>query len=268
MCNIGDRDSSGRRGLKKGRGEKIMTRRRRIILGVVFVFFMMVCGFVAGTAIGVRFFVPPGSGLAGPAIAIGYGIMGTGLAGIAGIFLAWLLPPRWFLGAALPVTLAGAVFTVIIINIYIQTEAEQKAHLEEAYASLNKFRVTLVHLNDGDAPFRRMEADWGERRYTATTNDAEPTTCTAELSGPEAVALLEALRGVEGVVLRDEFPCAGTLGEVERELGWFIPEAMPPNSGGKHAITAACAAQYPDLDKPFATAAEIFRRVDHAKECS
>ena len=257
---------SGNRG-KGASGGRIMTRRGRIALGVVFVFFMAVCGFVAGTAIGARFLVPPGSGLAGPAIAIGYGIMGAGLAGVAGIFLAWLLPPRWFLGAALPVTVAGAISTVVIVNIYIQSETEQQAHVEEAYAGLSKFRVTLLYMDTDNAPFARMEADWGERRYTATTSDAEPTTCTAALSGPEAVALLEALRGVEGVALKDEFPCAGSLGAVERELDWFIPEAKPPNSQGKHAITAACAAQYPALDRPFAAAAEIFRNGDHANEC-
>ena len=35
-----------------------MTPRKRIFLGVVFVFFVMVCGFVARTAVGARFFVP------------------------------------------------------------------------------------------------------------------------------------------------------------------------------------------------------------------
>lgn len=249
-------------------GGRVMTRRGRIALGVVFVFFMAVCGFLAGTVIGARFLVPPGSGLAGPVIAISYGIMGAGLTGVAGIFLAWLLPPKWFVGVAVPVTVAGAIIAVILVNIYIQSETEQQAHLEEAYARMNKFRVTLVHLNDAYAPFRRMEADWGERRYTATTNDAEPTICTAELSGPEAVKLLEALRGVEGVVLQDEFPCAGSPGAVERELDWFIPEAKPPNSGGKHAITAACAAQYPALDRLFEAAAGIFRNGEHARECS
>lgn len=245
-----------------------MTRRGRIALGVVFVLGMMVCGLVAGTYVGARFFVAPGSGLAGPAIALGYGILGAGLAGVVGGLLAWVLPPVWFLGAALPVTVAGVIFGIVIVNGYLRSEAEMQAHLDEAYDNLLKFKVTLVYIAAADAPFARLEADWSERRYTATTSDTEPTTCTAELSGEEAVALLEALRGVEGVVMQDEFPCAGSLGAVERELDWFIPEAMPPNSQGKHAVTAACAAEYPALDRPFAVAAEIFRSGDHTRECS
>jgi hypothetical protein len=244
-----------------------MTRRRRIVLGVVFVLCMMICGFVAGVFVGGRFLLPPGSGLAGAAIVLGYGILGAGLAGIIGIALAYVLPPKSFLGAALPVTVAGLVFGIIIVNGYLRSQAEMQAHLEQAYSDLLKFRVTLAYLDAGDAPFGRMEADWGERRYAATAVAGEPTTCTAELSGEEAVALLEALRGVEGVVLQDEFPCAGTLGAVERELDWFIPEALPPNSGGKHAITAACASKYPALNRPFEVAAEIFRNGAHAKEC-
>jgi hypothetical protein len=229
---------------------------------------MMVCGLVAGTFVGGRFFVAPGSGLAGPAIALGYGLLGAGLAGVVGGLLAWLLPPVWFLGAALPVAVAGVIFGIVIVNGYLRSQAEMQAHIEEAYDNLLKFKVTLIHVGADDAPFARMEADWGARRYTAVTSDTEPTTCTAELSGEEAVALLQALRGVEGVVLKDAFPCAGSLGAVERELDWFIPEAMPPNSQGKHAITAACAVEYPALDKPFAVAAEIFRNGDRARECS
>lgn len=244
-----------------------MTRRGRIALGVVFVLGMMVCGLVAGTYVGARFFVAPGSGLAGPAIALGYGVIGAGLAGIVGGLLAWLLPPRWFLGAALPVTVASVIFGIVIVHGYLRSEAEMRAHLEQAYDDLLKFRVTLVHMDADNAPFARMEADWGERRYTATTGDAEPSTCMAELSGAEAVRLLEALRGVESVVLKDQFPCAGSLGAVERELDWFIPGAKPPDSQGKHAITAACAAEHPALDRPFAVAAEILLSGDHAREC-
>jgi hypothetical protein len=245
-----------------------MTRRSRIVLGVVFVFFMMVCGLVAGAFVGGRFFVPPGSGLAGPAIALGYGLIGAGLAAVVGGVLAYVLPPKWFMGAALPVTVAGVILAIVIVNGYLRAEAETQAHLEEAYGKLNKFKVTLVHLNDGTAPFKRMEADWSIRRYTAVSNDAKARTCAAELSGEEAVALLGALRTVEGLVLKDRFPCAGTLGAVERELDWFIPEARPPDSAGRHAITAACAEQHPALREPFEAAAKIFRDGDHTKDCN
>jgi hypothetical protein len=46
-------------------------------------------GLVAGTAVGAAWFVPEGSGLAGPAIALGYGVLGV-LAGVAlGAVLGW-----------------------------------------------------------------------------------------------------------------------------------------------------------------------------------
>jgi hypothetical protein len=244
-----------------------MTRPGGIILNIAFVFFMAVCGLVAGTYVGGRFFVPPGSGLAGPGIALGYGVIGAALAGIAGGLLARFLPSKWFLGVGVPVAVAGVALTIVVVNAYLRAEAEMAAHLEEAYERLNEFSVTLVHLDDDAAPFKRMDVNWGERRYTAITNDVGSSTCAAMLSGREAVALLGALREVEGVVLKNPLPCSGTPGAVERELNWFIPEHLPPDSQGKHAITAACAARHPALDKPFEAAAGIFRRGDHAREC-
>jgi hypothetical protein len=188
-----------------------MTRRRRIILGVLFVFFTTVCGFMAGLYIGGSFFLPPGSGLAGPAIVLGYGVVGAGLAGVVGVALAYFLPPNWFLGALLPIAVAGVVSSIILVKGYLRSQAQLQAHLEQGYENLNRFSVTLVHLTDQNAPFKRMDADWEMRRYTAITNDAKPKTCTAKISGREAVALLGALREVEGVLLQDAFPCAGTL---------------------------------------------------------
>jgi hypothetical protein len=106
-----------------------MTRRSRILLGVAFVFCMMICGFVAGAFVGGRFLLPPGSGLAGGAIVLGYGILGAGLGVLVGIALAYLLPPKWFLGAALPVTVVGLVLGIIIVNGYLRSQAEMQAHL-------------------------------------------------------------------------------------------------------------------------------------------
>jgi hypothetical protein len=59
--------------------------RKLIARGIVLGAFLAVFGFALGTLAGAIFFVPPGSGLAGPAIAIGCGVMGA--AGGVGICL-------------------------------------------------------------------------------------------------------------------------------------------------------------------------------------
>jgi hypothetical protein len=244
-----------------------MTRPGRIAVSVIFVLALMVCGLVAGTWIGGRFFVPPGSGLAGPGIALGYGVIGAGTAGIVSVIAAYFLPPKLLFGVALPVIVVGGALTVVIIIAVLKSRAETQASLEEAYAKMNKFRATLVYREPGDAPFARMEIDWATRRYSVVGGTTDGLTCRGRVRGEDAVAFLGALRAVEGITLNDPFPCAGTLGDVERELEWTIPEVKPPDSGGKHAITAACAAQFPALDQPFAAAADIVARGDHERDC-
>ncbi len=238
-----------------------MTRRKRIVLGVIFVVSLMICGLVVGTWVGGRVFVPPGSGLAGPAIALGYGLLGAGISGLAAFVLSIYLSPGRLLGIVLPVGVVGAVLAVLLGNAHLASRSESAAFLEKAYTELNAFRVTLV---DAGAPFQRLEADWNSRRYTAVANGK---TCSATLSGKEAVALLSALRSVGGVVLKDAYPCAGTPGAAEREIEWYIPEHLPPDTAGKLAITDACASRFPELNEPFDAAARIFRHGDHRKEC-
>lgn len=245
-----------------------MTRNKRILLGTLFVLCLAVCGLVVGTWIGGRFFVAPGSGLAGPVIALGYGVGGALVAAIVATIMAIYLPPKLLLGAALPVTAVGVVLLLVIGNLFMRSRAETAAFMEEAYDDLNRFTLTLEHTSGApEAPFARMEIDWSARSYKATTSEDPPRICTAALSGPEAVAILGALREVEGVLLRDEFPCAGTLGQVERTMAFRIVEARPPNTEADLAITASCASAFPALTAPFVVAAEILEDGDHTREC-
>ena len=46
-------------------------------------------GLVAGAAVGATWLVPEGSGLAGPAIALGYGVLGAAAGLVVGGVLAW-----------------------------------------------------------------------------------------------------------------------------------------------------------------------------------
>lgn len=46
-------------------------------------------GLVAGMMIGGRYFVPAGSGLAGPAIALGYGVAGAAIGAVLAALLIW-----------------------------------------------------------------------------------------------------------------------------------------------------------------------------------
>jgi hypothetical protein len=80
---------------------------------VAFVGLVTLIGLFCGTAAG-SLFVPPGSGLAGPAVALGYGAVGAVAALTLGVVLAIQLAPRALLRALLV-----AVLLVIALVVWI-----------------------------------------------------------------------------------------------------------------------------------------------------
>lgn len=235
-----------------------MTRRRRILLGVLLALGLGGCAFAAGAVIAARCCVSPNSGLAGPAIVAGYGILGGLLGALAGAALAFVLAPR---ALAIATTLAGTGGLLVygaLFSGYLVARSETEAHLQQAYERLPGFRMRLTHHQDTDVAFAAFSADWQTRQYVVS-RDARH--CTVPLAGAAAVALLGALREVELVMHRDPFPCAGTLGSVVQKLEFSIPSPTPPDVSGKLAITSACLERYPGLGRPFEAAQRLHR--DH-----
>jgi hypothetical protein len=61
--------------------------RSRIVRGTLFSLSLSFVGLIVGTAVGIQL-VPPGSGLAGAAIALGYGIIGMFVGLLLGVVLS------------------------------------------------------------------------------------------------------------------------------------------------------------------------------------
>jgi hypothetical protein len=82
-----------------------------ILLGVCLGWF----GFVAGALAGAAFFVPQGSGLAGPPAVLGYGALGIAVGAVLGTLLASKLPEDRLAAASTVsamLALAAAAFVV------------------------------------------------------------------------------------------------------------------------------------------------------------
>ena len=236
-----------------------MKTTSRFAVGLVLVLSTMVIGLVVGMWIGGRCCTPADSGLAGGAIVMGYGVITAGLLGLIAIPLAVYLPKRGLVPLTVGLALAGGVLGSIIIKAYLHGQAEMAAHLEQSYANMLKYRITLVQTEAvTDQLFNRVTFDWGKRSYAvARMSGGYDQVCSETLTGEQGAQMLGALRGVEGVLHEDPFPCAGTLGAVEYELELFIPERTPPNTEAKLAITAACLERYPALGEPVTVAEEI-----------
>lgn len=235
-----------------------MTRASRVALGALLVLAGAVCGFVAAAFLGAHCCVSPDSGLAGPAIVLGYGLLGAAGAGMAALLLSLALPPRGLIGLALPLAGIAAVLAGLGAKLYLQARAQTRAELQQAYARMPAFHATVTDTGNGSQrPFRRMALDWGERAYTVETVATGERRCRLALSGPQAVRMLGALRKVELVLAETPHPCAGTVGPARQELAFVIPERQPPDTRVRLALTAACLVRFPTLGAPLTTARAI-----------
>jgi len=228
-----------------------MKTRTRWLVGILLTLSLLVCGLLAGTWLGGRYFVPPGSGLAGPAIALSYGLLGAVVGVALGIVVSIFTPGRWLAYATIPVALAGGIVVLMVARSYMISSAETEARLQEAYDKLPAFTLTIeLPETAADRPFARFAADWSARSYDVTVAGDDPQTCSAAMAGPDAVRLLTALRNIEGRLMNEPDPCAASPGAVDHHLAFAIKEARPPDSEGSLEITEACLTRAPDLAAP------------------
>ncbi len=126
---------------------------RRTLWSLLLVLCSLWLGLVAGTAIG-GLFVPEGSGLAGPAIALGYGVMGA-LAGLAlAIVFALKLPVRPLRLSALIALLLSALAVLLMgYRVVRQQRSSLALHLDAPVE-----RAPALVVVAGDRP-RLSQAD-------------------------------------------------------------------------------------------------------------
>ncbi len=112
----------------------------KAIPGFFFVLFVSFLGLCAGTFIGATFFVPEGSGLAGPAIALGYGVVGLVIALIGSLILARKLP-REKLRVAL---LIAGVLTLLVVALLTFRFMTNRSGGEAASEPVSEPAVTVA----------------------------------------------------------------------------------------------------------------------------
>lgn len=235
-----------------------MQTRSRILIGILLVVGMALCSLVAGMLIGSRF-VPPGSGLAGPAIAAGYGMVAALLGGSVAVLMAARLSRPWLIRTTIPVAILGGLCLALLTWSYLQSKAEQQAHLAEAYRRLPAFRLRIANSSAHRDGFIAFSADWAERFHAVKMDSRE---CADELTGPDAVRLLGALRELGGVMLRHGTPCEGLGSEPLYEIEWRIDETRSPESIGRLSVNALCLERHPALGAPRAAVDDLVRAID------
>ena len=148
-------------------------------------------GLVVGTTFGATR-VPEGSGLAGPAIALGYGVLGAGLLLVLAAVAAWKLPLP---GLRIATGAAGLV-ALALFGLFLWRIADQRAeHRAKIGADVPlpppaPWRIEAVMDDSVDKrAFREMTVDGSAWRVAWTAVGPERAACSARMVADEATEL-------------------------------------------------------------------------------
>lgn len=183
---------------------------RRWPLVVVLVGICLLLGLVAGTAIGSACCVPEGSGLAGPAIALGYGASGAVVAGILAALVSWKAPHRllrtatWVVLAVGAVTIAGLIWR----SSALRADRLAAGGMDVPLPPPSAFRFeSEIGTTDAHRPYRDLVVDGASWKARWTAVGPEAASCTASLVFDEADALLGQRTAIHDAHDRYAEPC-------------------------------------------------------------
>jgi hypothetical protein len=184
---------------------------------------MLWFGLVVGTVVGGWLFVPDGSGLAGPVMALGYGVTGALAAGVLAGVLAWGLPVKLVRGIAIAVLLLDAVSVALGAYRVANARAERDAAagLDEPLPSPSDFVLT-ASIDEQDDMRRYREIEIDGRTWQAEWRAVGPgaARCSVRLTGAEARAVGTQLEYLESRMGDLPGPCEGRNEPVVYRLRW------------------------------------------------
>lgn len=167
------------------------SERGRLGLVLLLVFSGLLIGLVVGGLVSARFLVDKSDGLAGGAIVLFHALITAIVLGVAGGIAGKVLSrPK----AVVLAWIAGPIALVIFVLLAWRATMQMNSHraaLEEGYASLLPYEIELSDSQKIEH-FSYVYAD------NAASVKADNRVCTGSLPGPSRLALLGALRGVEG----------------------------------------------------------------------
>ena len=150
-------------------------------------------GLAAGTAIGAAWLVPEGSGLAGPVIALGYGVLGA----VSGLILGTLLGWRASFGFLRAAAIVAVVLALLLASLagwrFVTVRADRlsEAGMDVPLPPAAGFRIeSRIAPADDMRRYRELTIDGDAWTATWTAVGPEAQVCTARLIFDEADALL------------------------------------------------------------------------------
>lgn len=203
--------------------------------------------------------VAAGSGLAGGAIVLGYGVVGALIAAAIGLVVGLRLPD-----AILP-RVAGAMGVVLIafvVYAWLQLRSERLSHLDppEAYEGIPLYVLRLERTQLADPVLaRRVQVDSRSRTWASGLPDGR--TCTAPAA---AVSLRQAADALEAFL-----KTAGSVscdGEPDQVLHWQTDSGVA-TAQGRVELTEACLQAAPEAQRLVYTLQQVTLTSNSPVEC-
>lgn len=194
----------------------------RIVWALFVTFFLAVVGLIAGTAVGSRF-VPAGSGLAGPAIALGYGVVGAVPAGLLGGLLGWKAPVPLLRRCG--IGLGGLALICVGLGVWrFTTERSERRFemgLDTALPPGVNFEVrsTLAE-NFPTRSYREMTLNGNDWTFDYIAVGPEAAACSGVLKAEEVEALVESLAAMRTRLGTGTAICATSAEPVIMTVGY------------------------------------------------
>lgn len=178
-------------------------------------FLLLVClfwvGLAIGTAIGSQF-VPAGSGLGGPAIALGYGVVGAFLSLIIGGIIAWKASVPTVRVAALVAALLLAMAAGFAFWRAAEQRAESRAAsgLDQPLPPPGEFQLhATLSVEDTMRAYRELHIDATDWTFDYVAVGPNSDACSGTLKAQEVTALTQSIDGMRARLLQDSLVCGG-----------------------------------------------------------
>ncbi len=194
-------------------------------------------GMCVGTSIGVSF-VPAGSGLAGPAIALGYGVVGAASCLVAALICTRFLDPTKLRRITVITVVFAAATALVAIIRYRQVQPVYYDD-EEAYDRLPRFEVSVqqtVILDPGLST--RTAIDTKRRQWEITLPDGR--ICSGNLRAAVQESVGEALRKLTSLETADLESCRSSTASGEQILAWSLLDNGAGHTDGSLEVSAKC----------------------------
>lgn len=179
-------------------------------------------GLAAGTYIGGHYLMAKGQGLAGPAIALGYGVGGAVIAGVLALLAAVFLK-----GSALKLAGVAALVCALALTLFLVTKvAGNRAPENEAdgdYAGIPPFRVVLEQTVITDPYLRvKIEVDAARRRWSTTGPGPQHQVCRGTIRAGGLRDVAAALDRLQEITPADQAACQADSGNATQRLVWNL----------------------------------------------